>query len=42
MKPKFKNNYQAHGSRFEFKSDNHWNELGHRLAFQSLLAEMGI
>ena len=42
MKPIFENHYRVYGLKFEFKSDNHWNELGHLLAAQSLLFKMGM
>ena len=42
MKPIFEYHYREHRLKFEFESDNHWNELGHRLAAQSLLLKMGM
>jgi hypothetical protein len=36
MQPIFVNKNRADGSRFEFKTDGHWNALGHKLAADAI------
>lgn len=36
MQPIFIERYKVDNSRFEFKSDGHWNELGHRVVAQAI------
>jgi hypothetical protein len=37
MHPVFKRDYQAHGKRFEFEHDAHWNARAHELAAVTIL-----
>jgi len=36
MQPAFIARNRADGARFEFPTDSHWNELGHRLVAEEL------
>jgi len=36
MQPRFVEKYKAEGVRFEFRSDAHWNEAGHRLVAEAI------
>jgi hypothetical protein len=38
MQSVFADHYKIHGRRFEFPTDGHWNEIGHELAAQQILA----
>ena len=38
MQPAFIDRHRRDGARFEFPSDNHWNELGHRLVADQIQA----
>lgn len=37
MHPVFERHYAAHGQKFQFEKDGHWNTLAHRLAAQEIL-----
>lgn len=36
MQPVFMEQHRAHGERFEYPTDSHWNELGHRVVADEL------
>jgi hypothetical protein len=40
LHPAFSAHFKAHGKRFEFVNDGHWNELGHRVAAKSILDKL--
>ena len=37
LTPVFTSHFRLHNKRFEFPNDNHWNELGHAVAAETLL-----
>ena len=36
MQEKFKSDYSINKKRFEFKSDTHWNDIGHKIVYESI------
>lgn len=37
MQPRFQDDFQAHGERFEYSRDGHWNDRGHGLAAEAVV-----
>jgi hypothetical protein len=37
MRPLFAQHFSAHGRRFDYPTDSHWNELGHEVVFDAVI-----
>jgi hypothetical protein len=37
MHPLFMQHFSAHGRRFDYSTDSHWNELGHEVVFDAVI-----
>lgn len=42
LDPRFFEHYAAHGQRFEYPQDGHWNEIGHAVAAKAVLESKSV